>query len=152
MSEISEANVHEPEPLTQDDQLQYTQRMRHRVVQKITNGGHAIPSEAKEVYALLTALDGMDRQSVNLKKIGAQERSNEADRLAAATIAKMNARLGGLHPFERPVIDGEFTEVKAPSLDTREMPALELAPGETDIGIESRNFDTFMQEMEGGEK
>ena len=140
-------------PMTQDELLAYTQRMRHKLISAITGDGEKMPDDPKLQYVLLTALTDIDRQAVNLKKIGAQERSNEADRLAAAVITKMLTQLGPNHPFQRQILDGEVIETKAPPvLDLTGLPELKLVPGETEIGIESRDFGAFMETMEGVKK
>lgn len=139
-------------PMTQDELLGFTQMMRKKLIDAITKHGEQMPDDPKLQYVLLTALTDIDRQAVNLKKIGAQERANEADRLAAAAITAMLNKLGGRHPFEQNIIDVEIEEAPAPALDADGLPPLELAPGETDIGIESRNFEQFMAEMEPGKK
>ena len=139
------------EGMTEDQVLQFTQSKRKLIVDAVMINGQ-VPADNKERYVLLMALSDMDKQAVNIKKIGAKERSGEADRQAAMVIARMNTQLDGRDPFKRQPIEGSFTRVSAPVLDDSSLPALELAPGETEIGISHENYDSFIARVEGKEE
>ena len=151
---MSEQQLQEGEDsgLNEDEVLQYTQGLRKRFVDQITEDGGKLPTDPKEQYVFLTALGDMDRTALSNKKIGAKERNNAADRVAAVAIAKVLGRFDGGSPFIRDIIDGQPAHRTAPSLDGLSLPPITTVLGETEIGIASRDFDTFMGDMEGGKK
>ena len=129
-----------------DDRMAFTQGIRKKLINEMTGHGTNMPTDKGDRMVLLAALGDMDRTALANKKIGSQERMGAADRQAALLIQRLantgfNTPSGS--PFERPVIEGEFTEVKV-ELDDSSLPQLELVPGETDIGIAQRGYDEFM--------
>lgn len=139
-----------------DEQIvSYTQGVRKRMVDEMTTSG--IPSDKGDRMVLLAALGDMDRTAVAKMKIGSKERQGQADREAALIAERLRAQYGSKPPFlakapeddDDGIIDGEYSEVKIPQLDTTDLPALELKPGETDVGISTMNYEEFMGKMEG---
>lgn len=129
---------------TDDDRMAFTQGIRKRLINDMTANG--MPSEKGDRMVLLAALGDMDRTALANKKIGSQERQGAADRQAAFIIQKLanqNFNTPSGSPFEKPTIEGEYTRV-LPELDVSGLPELTLAPGETQIGIATRNFEEFM--------
>lgn len=134
---------------TDDDRMGFTQSMRKKFIKDLTDNGNKIPDDKGDKALLLAALDGMDRTALANKKIGAQERQGAEDRNAALIIAKIASQgfNGTTNPFERPVIEGEVIRNDL-ELDDSDLPPLELAPGETGIGLETRNFEQFMRDTD----
>lgn len=134
-----------------DDHIHYTQTLRHRLIHDMTMQGEKLPDDAKERALLLQAMADMDRTALANKKIGSKERTAAKDREAAELLARMVGRLGFKSPFEsHDTIDGECREV--PALKAGDLPAIELVPGETDIGISTVGYDEFMSKMEGSDE
>lgn len=132
------------ELITEDDQLSYTQRMRHRMIEEMTDYGKTVPSDNKDRNTMLAALADMDKQTLGLKKIGSKEKMSAADREAASLLARMLNRMGG-----QDLLSSEVDETRAvPSLDEITLAPLEVVPGETDIGTITEDYDSFIARME----
>ncbi len=133
---------------TDDDRMAFTQRVRRQLIEEMISNG--MPADKADRMVLLAALDGMDRTSIANKKIGSQERQGAADRQAAILIAEMTRRfsLEG-SPLEAANHRGDIIEERAIQLDTSRLPPLVLAPGETDVGISTRNYEEFMRDVDG---
>lgn len=132
---------------TDDDRLEYTQGVRKRLVNELTADG--MPKDKGDKMVLLAALDGIDRAALANKKIGSQERQGAADRQAAMIIASLANRSFATpsgSPFEAP-IEAQAQRVNV-DLNEDELPELNLVPGETAIGLETRNIDQFMSDVE----
>lgn len=128
--------------LTDDDILAFTQKTRHALAQELLKGG--MPKDPKEQRILLMTLADMDATAINKKRLGAQEKTAEADRLAIMAIAKLGAVLGNRNPFEGNENGVDVTALVREVDDTK-LPELEVVPGETDVGITSLNYDDFMR-------
>lgn len=148
MSETQIVVPKDDEMTTDDDRLAYTQGVRKLVIGTLTKNGTEVPSDKSDRALLIAAVDGMDRTAIQNKKIGSNEKQGAADRQAALLIAKMTKGFGGASPFEREPIEGTAERV-APVLDMTGLPELELAPGETAVGIASRNYQEFMSDGAG---
>lgn len=134
------------EAWTEDQHLEFTQLIRHRLIRNLTGNGQNMPNDPKDQIILLSTLDGLDRQAVNIKKIGAKERAGAADREAARIIALINAQHGNTDPFARQPLEGESQRIlPAPTLDETGLPPLELVEGETAVGLATETFESFKQ-------
>lgn len=130
---------------TDDDIIARNQGIRLKLINHLTEDGK-VPEDIKEKFLLLQALSDGDRTAIQNKKIGSSEKQGAADRQAALVIAKMSREFGAISPFERQ--SGDSVESKA--LDSSRIPDVLLVPGETDIGLPTDTYDSFMQRMEGG--
>lgn len=128
-------------PMSDDDILRHTQRVRKAFVDELTGDG--IPQDFKDRTLLLSALNDMDRTAIGNKRIGAAEQQAEADRLAAMAIGKLTQHFGQNNPYERDVID-----VDPEDINHIELPEVELVPGETDIGLSDMTYEEFARKME----
>lgn len=138
------APVENTQPLGEDEVLDFTQRMRKGLVDDMTGNGTRYPSDPKDRTHFLMALDGLDRQALSKKKIASDEKVADADRLAASVINSVFAKFSKGDPFiSQQPIEGEFTRVP-PRPDLNLLPAIEIVPGETDIGTSELTFDSFM--------
>ncbi len=149
MSETTLPAVQDTPVMTDDERLAYTQNMRKRLVDDMTENGEKMPAEKGDRMVLLQALADIDRSALGNKRIVAAKKDGDENRNTALIIAQMaqiKYQTPSGSPFEGNVIEGEFREV--PQLDDRDLPELKLVPGETDIGISSRTFDDFMRESE----
>lgn len=130
-----------------DDIIARNQGIRRRFIDTLTAEGK-FPEDTKEKYVLLQAMADADRTAIQNKKIGSSEKQGAADRQAALIIAKMGSTFGSKSPFERQRTDDDEGEREPPRLDSAQLPAVELVPGETEIGLPSDNYESFMQRME----
>jgi hypothetical protein len=147
MSEGTLPAVRDTSVMTDDERIAYTQDMRKRLVDKMTDNGEKMPEEKGDRMVLLQALADIDRSALGNKRIVAAKKDGDDNRNIALIIAQMaqtKYQTPTGSPFEGNVIEGEFREV--PQLDDHTLPDLKLVPGETDIGISTRSFDEFMKE------
>lgn len=121
--------------------VSFTQRKRKELVDEMTKGG--LPTEKGDRIVLLSALVDMDRTAIAKMKIGSQEREGAADRSAALVAAKI---LSGMGPQMGRVIDSTCTR-ETPALDDKDLPELELVPGETDIGLSTLTYEQLMYDQ-----
>lgn len=129
------------EELSDDDVLAYTQRARRALVENLIEGG--MPDDPKERTALLRALADMDQTAIDKKRLGAQQKTADADRTAALLIARMKQTLGDSNPF----MASSEREIEV-SFDETRIPDVEPVKGETDIGISSESYTEFMDKYE----
>lgn len=78
----------------EDQELEYTRGLRRRMVEKLTENNH-LPVDPKEVSALAGVLSDMDRQSISIKRIKADEQNSKQNGEAAAIVAQMLMQLNG---------------------------------------------------------
>jgi len=143
MSESKEPYI-APPAMTDEEALAYTQGKRRQLIDTVTADGW--PEEKGDRMVLLAALDGMDRQSINKMRIGSQERQGAEDRKVQLAIAALtNPDNGHVLPHQR-VIEGTARRV-VPELDETDLPPLELAPGEIEVGIANRGYDQFKKDV-----
>lgn len=136
--EVIESNS---EDLSDDEILRYTQRTRKELVGKITEGG--MPDDNKDRALLLHALSDMDQTAINNKRLGAQQKMADADRKALMIAAKLRQNLGNRNPFESDSGGGRVIDI-----EPERLPDPKVVDGETDIGIDSTNYDDFMSSYE----
>lgn len=129
-------------PMTDEEALDFTQGQRKKLVDALTANG--TPTDSEVASTLLKTLDGMDRQALTKMKIKSDEKSaNNSDAMAAAVIAGVFAKLKGKNPYEREILEGEVVQQAAPTPDLSKLPAVELVPGETDIGTSDLTYEAF---------
>lgn len=128
-----------PETTTDDEVLNYSQRVRRGFVDNILENGY--PEDIKTQSMMLSALDSMDRAALTKKRLNSDDANAEADRQAAVLISKVAAQLGGRDPFavEQPV-------ERVLEVDDTELPAVSLAPGETEIGLSNLTYEDFSKQ------
>lgn len=146
MSENTKQPIQLKEAVSDDEVLNYSQRLRRGLVDAMTENGTSFPEDTKDRYALLTALSDMDRTAIQNKKIGSVEREGAADRAAAVALAKVIQLAGGNNPFVGKTIHETPREI--PVLDESNLEELTMVPGETAIGISSETYTEFMSRME----
>lgn len=129
--------------LTDDEMLQYTQRIRRGFVDHTLENG--FPSDPKEQAILLSAISDMDRTAIQNKRIGTDANQAEADRMAAMMIAKMSNQFNGADPFARG--DGSAPVREFPTIDETLLPEVTLVPGETEVGISELTYDELAARM-----
>lgn len=131
--------------MTGEEILSYTQRVRLSLINKITNGGESMPEDPKDRMALLSTLDGIDRQELGKLKIDAKQNNSATERLVAAALTNLiGAGLNGRNPFLHEEKEGAPAPVReAPTMPEAIVQELTLVPGETRVGLQNENLATF---------
>lgn len=145
MSEIVSASS----SMSEDETLAFTQGVRKQLIQKIVKKMVSnAPGEMGDVdvdksdKTLLTALlDGMDRQTLTVKRINVEEKAAQDMGATTAMIATLLTRLPNRPQTADQVIEG----ARVVGFD-EDVPAPELVPGETEIAAPQLSFDSFMSD------
>lgn len=119
--------------------LDYTQRIRVLAVDKLTEA--AISNDPKDINALNSVLDGIDRQEFNKAKIELDTQGAAADKEALGLITSLVNAVGNINPYEAttPVVRTILHEGPVVS-------GVTLVPGELDARPDKLNYDSFMKE------
>lgn len=136
------ADTKEHEDFTDDDILKYTQRARKALVDDIIKGGP--PNDPKDRSAMLQALSDMDQTAINNKRLGAQQKTADADREALMVISRLRQQMGAANPFKA---DKE-NDARVIEADYERLPEPDPVDGEMGIGLDSTNYDEFMDKFE----
>jgi hypothetical protein len=128
---------------TDDDIVAFNQAMRRRLIKDMTD--EAMPATAEDRTVLLKALADSDRAALTNKKIGSQEKQGAADRQAALIIASLSQTYGKASPFE---VDPGMSHREPPKLDSSQLPPVTLVEGETEIGLPTDTYQTFIERMD----
>lgn len=137
---VDEDESLDPHAIRDDESLlSYTQRIRLATVSKLTQ--HTIPNDPKDIAALNSVLDGIDRQEINKAKIEMDSQGAKDDQSAIDLIFAIANTLGNKNPYEaaEPVertIEHEGVVIEG----------VELVEGELDSKPQQMNYDNFMAE------
>lgn len=122
-----------------EDLLEYTQRVRLAAVSHMTQ--HTISTEPKDISALTSVLDGIDRQELNKARLELENQSSKEDQATLELIMGITLALGNKNPYESTTpIEREVTH---------EGPVIEgvvLVDGELDNKPRIMNYDSFMKD------
>lgn len=132
--------------LNDDSHLHFSQEIRKRLVNQYIVDG-LIPVDPKMATLLLSALKDMDKVTLSLKKIDAEKESGDADRQALAEFHRLTSMVGArdYHRVDSPAGD-------LPSFDPNDIPSIELAPGELEVGAEPIDYDALMNKQDAEHK
>lgn len=128
----------EVEPLNDDQVLDYTQRLRRKYVDTVTDGGVRMPSDSKDAKVLLTALSDMDKTAMGKKRLRSDEEQSKQSAQAIAELAALVAQSIG--SSGNPT---SATARPAPKLDDSGMEPLKTVDGETQIGVSGETYESF---------
>lgn len=119
--------------------LDYTQRIRVLAVDKLT--ALAISDDPKDISALNSILDGIDRQEFNKAKIELDTQGAAADKEALGLITSLVNAVGNVNPYEAatPIVRTILHE--GPVIE-----GVTLVPGELDARPDKLNYNDFMKE------
>ena len=121
-----------------DDSLEYTNRIRKKIVKKFLGDHDKVPEDLREVQTLATVLSDMDRTALTLKRIASDKENT--DKLANSSAAIM---AGFLKQINTNNASDVFENVVPPRLpDNIEKP--QLVPGETDIGTNCISIESIV--------
>lgn len=134
--------IAEDAPLTDESVLDYTQRLRKRVVERLTNDGK-IPEDPKDVMTLNTVLDSMDRTALGSIRAKREGEVGDLTKQATALIQEVMGRIGNKDIFAAPVASPR-TVPEIPE----EMANPATVPGELEVGISNMTSSQFLAEFE----
>lgn len=116
---------HSVEP---EDVVKRTQRLRHRIVDELTDNGRRIPDDP---LMLLNVLRDMDQSALTTRKLNIEEKGANDGRKALETFERLESLLGGKDPFRKS--DKEVIALPSRKSDVYQgvnAPEVELNPGE----------------------
>lgn len=121
----------------EDNVLDYTQRKREEVINKLTQNG--MSGDVKELGIILAALDGMDRAALTKKKIQADSEIGSKSAIAGAAITELLTNM-------RYQMKPEPAQSVAPDQITApgHIPTPEVIPGELDGSDPTVNYDSII--------
>lgn len=135
--------VPKPIDIEPDQVLNFTQGIRKEVVMSLVSSG--VPQDNKDRSALLETLRDMDKTSLGVMKLNTKERELDIGARTQMALQRLTETLGVQNPMavsQDTPIDGTATRVPQLSLDA--VPQVELAEGETLVGIENIRYEEFM--------
>lgn len=119
--------------------LEYTQRIRLDTIVTFTE--NAALDDVKEIAALTSLLDGLDRQEINKAKIEIDNSLAQADQEALSLITAVINNVGNMNPFEAATPVMRTLEHEGPVIA-----GVTLVPGELDSKPSQSNYDSFMKQ------
>lgn len=131
--------------MSDDEVLDFTQSLRRRLIDVITEGGVKMPVDKDSVDILLRSAGDMDRAAIGKKRLKAEDKNAEADRVAAAALARIYAQSTNINPFERTIPTS--TDVM-PACPATLLDNVEAVPGELEIGVSDESYKTFSAKMD----
>lgn len=136
MSEVSEqeliqASVSDVSP---SEVVKFTQRLRYKMVDDLTNNGEVVRGDSKE---LLSVLKDMDASALTQRKLNIEEGNQQDGRVAIEAFRKLQTML------RADPIDIPQTRRRLPT-DGVALPEVSLVPGEDHQGEQSLNIDDYV--------
>lgn len=121
-----------------DAALEYTLGARMDLARKLLSQPPET-TDPKDISNALKALDGIDKQVINKKRLVLEDKAANENAKAARLIADVLRGVQGARPYESPVP----VEREIPMLPDFDEP-LQLVPGETDINAQQGSYEEFM--------
>lgn len=123
--------------LTDDFILMNSQLVRKKLVDELVKDGK-VPTDNDSQYVLLSALKDMDKQVIDKRRAAIEDKNTNVAKVVADAVTKIAGMFAGNDPFKRRGV-GEI-----PVVERDRIPEYIPAPGETEIGLTSDNYDGFM--------
>lgn len=123
--------------MSDDDVLNYTLEKRIEFIAEATANG--IPVSAEKQQVVLTALADMDRAALTKKKMGANERMAESNRVAAEALIKLVGHFGHNDPFK-----GTGGQTPIPLV----LPTVDLTNGVTLEHDQVEGYEQFVKDVQ----
>lgn len=118
------------------DILKRTQVIRNSLVTKLMRSGQ-VPDDIHQQRMLLDVVNSMDKSTLQKAKVKAEDKSNESKEARAKAVAQF-------------LLEARKKQQALPVVDSAELPqsvpAPELVPGETDIGMQDLSYETFFKD------
>ena len=118
--------------------LEFTQRVRMNALTSFTK--NSALDDVKDIAALTSILDGLDRQEINKAKIEIDNSLAAADQEALSLITAVINSVGNINPYETARPMERTVEHEGPVVS-----GVVLVPGELDSKPKQSNYDTFMK-------
>ena len=118
--------------------LDFTQRIRMNALDSFTK--HSALDDVKDIAALTSILDGLDRQEINKAKIEIENSLAAADQEALTLITAVINSVGNINPYETAKPFERTLEHDGPVVH-----GVTLVPGELDTKPKQSNYDSFMK-------
>ena len=134
--------IAEDAPLTDESVLDYTQRLRKRVVDRLTMDDK-LPEDPKEIITLNTVLDSMDRTALGSIRAKREGEVGDLTKQATALIQEVMRRIGNKDIFATPVA-APRTVPEIPE----QIANPPTVPGELEVGIANMTSSQFLVEFE----
>lgn len=136
MSEVNEqeliqASVADVSP---SEVVKYTQRLRYRMVDELTNNGAVVKGDNKD---LLAVLKDMDSSALTQRKLNIEEGNQQDGRVAIEAFRKLQVMLNK-EPIAIP--QGQ----RRSPIEGVKLPEVSLVPGEDHQGEQSLNIDDYV--------
>lgn len=131
--------------LSDESVMDYTQRLRMRVVTKLLGESDSPPSDPKEVLTLNTVLDSMDRTALGSLRAKREAQVDDMSKQAAALVHEVLQRAGNVDIFAVGVISTQPRQVQE---IPPEMADPVIVPGELEVGLSTMTSDAFLAEYE----
>ncbi len=129
-------------PMTDDQQLVYTQRIRRSFVDNAVKNNVLLNGDRADKALLLQTLNDMDRSALSNKKIKSDTANGALNGQAAMIVASMLERMSSSAMREKAV-----PAITKPQELPSDFPAPDLVPGEVDIAAPTMNYKSFMAEQ-----
>lgn len=140
-AERKDTHVLDDEVLSNEEMLNYSQKIRKGLVSEMTRQG--MPVDKDERSSLLQALRDMDQTSVNRLRLDVDKENNAGNRAAQEIVN----RLYQANPYGLRARPGEERDdVPEPRLD--DLPELEFTEGEKEVGLITETASDFLKRME----
>lgn len=123
-----------------NEQLRLTQKIRTKIVSKVTRGGKAIPNSDEELKLLMETLKQMDSTTLGEMRIKVDEKTKGMDVVVQETIRQLNKSkaISHLPPADEPV---QRVIPSTPELES----GIDLVPDQDHIGIQNLTYDSFKE-------
>lgn len=122
--------------------VKYTQNMRYRIVNDLTNNGTKIPDKIGD---LAMVLRDMDQSALTTRKLNIEERAANDGKRTLEAFDKLQAILGGRNPFQAdgggPIPVAARTDHPTQGLA---LPQVQLKPGEDHQGEHQLNVADYV--------
>lgn len=134
-----EPRININDKLPDESLLAYTQRVRLNAISSFTKDSAL--DDPKDISALNSLLDGIDRQEINKAKIELDNQNVAADQEAFSLIAALVNTVGNSNPYESKNPTERTIEHDGPIIE-----GVTLVDGELDSKPQSLDYASFMKE------
>lgn len=132
--------------LTDQDVLLETRRVKLQLMHALTPDGR-MPTDPKEVNALMKVVDSMDRTAQNNIRNSTEQDSNHAVAEALAIIASMQKQVGNRDPF---MVDVGTETAEREVFIEETLVETDFVPGELSHETLDLQYEGFVDQFESG--
>lgn len=138
LNQVPAAAYDDPDalPTNQEERLELTQKMRLKLVNKLTDDGRELPKDPETAKLILTALNDMDRTTLGTMKQRSDDKAAAADQLVARALLELGNKIGS-----NKVLREEQPLPRVVRVDDSALPEISVVPGEMDVGVQSISYN-----------